>query len=334
MMAGSFNQGAAMILRLSTAVLSIALAATAQTPPCISLNDANNTVGTSITAFGFAGPGVLAYQFTPASAIVLQAAELYTSNAGLVNQGYMTLEVWDENPATNLPLSRLAGGTWQIQASLGLSWQGASFDGPALLNGGQSYWLVWRESGGNRLPYEPGGTTTSVARFSGGNWVLQATAQALKWRGYCSLLDDQSVQAVGVGCATAAGVVPASFTNQAPTIGNANFQVEATGLPTGSIALAILGGNGAWTSLPVPGAPAGCELHTDPIVVNVVPVGTGNQQAQHAIGASGHAWFDFAIPNDPTLVGFVLGSQFAVLDVGSSAAFPFVFSNGVRVTLF
>jgi hypothetical protein len=310
------------------------LAVTAQTLPCISLNDGNNTVGTSITAFGFAGPGVLGYRFTPAGATLLQAAELYTGNTALTNQGYMTLEVWDENATTGLPLSRLAGGTWQIQSSLGLSWQGASFDQIALLNGGQNYWLVWRESGGNRLPYEPGGTTTQVARFTGGNWVLQATAQALKWRGYCSLLDDQGVQPVGFGCATANSVVPASFTNQAPTIGNANFQVEATGLPTGTVALAILGGNGAWPSLPVPGAPVGCELHTDPIVAIVVPVGTGNQQAQHAVGASGHAWLDFAIPSDPTLVGFVLGSQFAAIDPGSTAALPFVFSNGVRVTLF
>lgn len=312
----------------------LALGAATQTPPCISLNDATNTVGTSITAFGFAGPGVLAYRFTPVGTTMLQAAEIYTTNAGLVNQGYMTLEVWDENVVTGLPQARLAGGTWQIQSSLGLVWQGASFDQIALLNGGQNYWLVWRESGGNRLPYEPGGTTTQVARFTGGNWVLQATAQALKWRGYCVLLDDQGVQPVGFGCATAIGVVPASFTNQAPTIGNADFQVEATGLPVGTVALAILGGNGAWISLPVPGAPLGCELHTDPIVATVVPVGTGNQQAPHSTGAVGHAWFDFAIPSDPTLAGFVLGSQFAAIDLGSTAAFPFVFTNGVRVTLF
>jgi hypothetical protein len=30
----------------------------------------------------------------------------------------------------------------------------------------------------------------------------------------------------------------------------------------------------------------------------------------------------------------VLGSQFAAIDPGSTAALPFVFSNGVRVTLF
>jgi hypothetical protein len=316
------------------ASLALTAALTAQTPPCISLNDANNTVGTSITAFGFAGPGVLGYRFTPAASQLLMAAELFTGNASLNNQGYMTLEVWEEDVVTGLPLTRLAGGTWQIQQSLGIDWQGASFDQVAQLNGGQNYWLVWRESGGNRLPYEPGGTTTQVVRFTGGNWVLQATAQPVKWRGYCSLLDAQNVQPVGFGCQAASGRLPASFANQAPTIGNANFQIEATGLPTGTVALAILGINAAWQSLPIPGAPTGCELHTDPVVASVVPVGTGNQQAQHAIGASGHAWVDIAIPADPTLVGFVIGAQFAALDAGSAASLPFVFSNGVRVTLF
>src|SRR5688572_20451233 len=50
----------------------------AQTPPCISLNDANTNVGTALTAFGFGGPGVLAWQFTPSSTLVLMAAQIFT----------------------------------------------------------------------------------------------------------------------------------------------------------------------------------------------------------------------------------------------------------------
>ena len=318
---------------LSSFVLAAGIAV-AQTAPCISLNDATNSVGTSVTAFGFAGPGVLAYRFTPATSTLLMAAEISTASS-LNHQGYMTLEIYDES-ALSLPGTRLGGGTWQTQtAGLGLDWQGASFDALVTLSAGTNYWLVWRESGGNRLPYEPAGTTTTVARLSNGNWILQATAQALKWRGYCNLLDAAGVQPIGFGCASTAGRVPAAFTNYLPnaTSGTASFQFEASGFLPGSLGLAILGANPAFTSFPLAIAPAGCFLHSDATVVNTVVIGTGNQQAQHAVGANGHAWADLPIPTDPALVGAVIDAQFAGLDVLSGAPLPFVFSNGVRITL-
>ncbi len=323
-----------MLIRplLATTLLGVALSA--QTAPCISLNDATNASGNLITGYSFAGPGVNAYRFTPSSSLLLMAAELYTSNTNLVNQGYMTLEVWDENPATSLPGTRLGGGTWQVQGSLGADWQGASFDQIVVANAAQNYWLVWRESGWNQVPYQAGGATLPYARFTGGNWVLQATPQPLKWRGYCSLLDAANVLPVGFGCLSSLGRVPAAFTNHAPTIGNANFQIEGTGFPAGSIGLAVLGTNPGWVSIPIPGTPVGCLLHTDPLVTATVLVGTGNQQATHAIGASGHCWFDLAIPANAGLVGTVIGSQFVVLDAGLIDPLPFVFSNGLRITLY
>jgi hypothetical protein len=54
-----------MIPRSLLAALVFTPLLSTQTPPCISLNDANTNVGTVITAFGFGGPGVYAYQFTP-----------------------------------------------------------------------------------------------------------------------------------------------------------------------------------------------------------------------------------------------------------------------------
>lgn len=313
--------------------LFVASALAAQSPPCLSLNDANNNVGTSITAFGFAGPGVLGYRITPTASAVLMAAEIYTAGS-LNNQGYMTLEIYDENLA-GLPGSRLGGGTWQVQTGLGLDWQGASFDTLVTVNGGTNYWLVWRESGGNRLPYEPGGVTTAVARLSGANWTLQATAQALKWRGYCTLLDAAGVQPIGFGCASSAGRTPAAFTNYVPnaTAGTAGFQFEATGFLPGSLGLVILGANPAFTSVPIAIAPTGCWLHADTTVVNTVTIGTGNQQAVHSTGANGHAWADLPVPANPSLVGAVIDAQFAGLDLPSGAPLPFVFSNGVRITL-
>ena len=316
---------------LATCLLSSLL--TAQTPPCISLNDSNTNVGTNITAFGFGGPGVYAWQFTPSTSLVLMAAQIYTNSTPFASpRGYMTLEIWDTN-FIFLPQSRLGGGTWQDQPTTTPYWQGANFDQLVVLNASQTYWLVWRESGGNRLPYEPGGLTTTTAMFSGGTWVTQATSQAPKWRGFCNQLDAANVTPIGFGCASSLGRTPAEFTNHAPQVGNAGFQFEGTGFPAGSFGLCVLGTDPTWVSIPIPVTP-GCSLHTDPLVTATVFVGTGNEQALHTTGASGHVWFDLAIPPNPALAGVVIGSQFAIYDAGSTAPLPFVFSNGVRVTLF
>jgi len=316
-------------------VAGFAGALAAQTPPCISLNDANNTVGTSISVFGFAGPGVNAYQFTPTAPLVLLAAQIYTaSTAATTPRGYQSLEIWDTN-FIFMPQARLGGGTWQNQPTnpLAPTWQGANFDAPVTLQANQTYWLVWRESGGNVLPYEPGGTTTTWARLSGGTWTTQATSQAIKWRGFCNLLDGLGVSTLGQSCQASSGKLPAAFVNTPPAIGNAQFQFEASGFAPGAIGLAIVGANPSWLPVPLTIAPPGCTVNADPMVVATVPIGTGNEQAVHTTGCSGHCWFDLPLPNDPLLLGFVLDAQFAGLDAGSTAGLPFVFTNGVRVTL-
>ncbi|MFN9132701.1 MAG: hypothetical protein ACK5XO_08470, partial [Phycisphaerales bacterium] len=53
-------------------------------------------------------------------------------------------------------------------------------------------------------------------------------------------------------------------------VGNANFQFEATGFLPGTIGLAVVGANPSWVPFPVPGAPAGCMLNVDPMVVSTV----------------------------------------------------------------
>jgi len=322
-----------MLLRSLVGSWFVSSAFVAAQTPCISLNDATASVGTAITATSFAGPSTFAYQFTPASSQLLMAAEIFTSNTFASSGGYQTLEIWDEG-ANGLPNARLGGGTWQSQATLPVGWHGANFDHLVQLQGATNYWLVWREGGLNRLPYEPGGTTTPFARLVGGNWVLQAAQQPLKWRGYCSQLDGLGVQTIGFGCASATPSFPATFTNHAPTIGNANFRFEATGLPPGGLGLVAFGVDPSWVSIPLPGAPLGCQLNVDPLVLVGVAIGTGNQQASHAIGASGHAWVALPLPGGPSMIGVVVGTQFAALDVGSTDPLPFVFSNGLRITLF
>ncbi len=321
------------MLARSLCALALAHALAAQAPPCISNNDATNSVSAAITSTGFFGPSVLAYRFTPATTLILQAAEIYTASPLATASGYMTLEVWDEDPVTGLPGTRLAGGTWQAHVNLGLEWHGANFDSIVAAFASQNYWLVWREPGASRVPYEIGGVTMPFARLTNGVWAAQ-TPQPLKWRGYCSLLDGPYVQPIGIGCLSSTLALPASFTNHLPLIGNSDFQLEATGFAPGTLGVAILGANPAWVSLPIPGAPANCFLHADPFLLLVVPVGTGNQQAQHAVGAAGHCWLDFPLPLDPLLVGFAVDVQFAGLDPGSVDPLPFVFTNGVRAILF
>jgi hypothetical protein len=317
-------------------VAGLAGALAAQTPPCISLNDANTFVGTTVTAFGFGGPGVNAYQFIPTTALVLQSAQVFTASTPFASpRGYQTLEIWDTN-LIGLPQTRLGGGTWQNQPSTPLApaWQGASFDAFVVLQANQVYWLVWRESGGNLLPYEPGGAPAVTARLVSGQWQLQAAGQAIKWRGFCSLLDAAYVQAVGFGCAATTGRIPTAFTNNLPTIGNASFQYEASGFASGTIGLVILGINPAWVGVPIPIAPPGCYLYADLQVLLTVPVGTGNEQAVHTTGFAGHCWFDGPIPAVPALAGTVIDAQFAGFDAASPAPLPFVSTNGVRITLF
>lgn len=321
-------------MRLLAIALTVLLAPlAAQTPPCISNNDATNSSSLSTTLVPFSGPNVYAYKITPASSVALFGARLYTASS-LSTSGYMTLEFWSENAATGLPDARIAGGTMQTSNTLGTAWLGVNFDGVAPLNAGSNYWLVWREPGGSRLPYEAGGVTLPFARFTGGNWVLQASQQPLKWRGYCTPLDDVGLAAVGQPCASSQGFYPASFANHAPTVGNANFQFEATGFLPGTIGLAVVGANPSWVPFPIPGAPAGCMLNVDPMVVSTVSIGAGNQQATHLVGAAGHCWFDLPIPANPALVGFAIDAQFAGLDTAAAASLPFVFSRGLRATIY
>lgn len=322
-----------MLLRCVAYLCFVSCASVAAQTPCISLNDATSSVGTAISSTGFTGPNVVAYQFTPSSSQLLMAAEIFTSNTFATSGGYQTLEIWDEG-TNGLPSARLGGGSWQSQATLPLDWHGANFDQLVQVQGATNYWLVWREGGSNRLPYEAGGTTVPFARFVGGAWVLQVAQQPLKWRGYCSQLDGQGVTTVGFGCASTTPSFPAVFTNHAPAIGNANFRFEATGLPPGGLGLAAFGVDPSWVSIPLPGAPSGCQLNVDPVVLLGVGIGTGNQQASHAIGASGHAWVSLPLPGGASMIGVVVGAQFAALDVGSTDPLPFVFSNGLRITLF
>lgn len=320
-----------MIRSLLVAMCTTAIVV-AQTPPCLSLNDGNNTVGTSISSYGFAGPNTVAYQITPSVSTAAFAVQLFTGNTSLA-PGFQTLELWDENPSTGLPNVRLAGGTWQIAPGLGVSWQGANLDQIVPLVQGTNYWLVWVDPGFGRLPYEPGGVTTAFARRSGAAWSLQATPQAPKYRIFCNYLDGLSVSTNGLPCSSAANQLGSAFTNETPNNGNAAFKVEGTGFPVGALAVFVVGWDPLFVSSPLPGFPTGCSQNTDALASTFGFTGTGNVRANLTVGASGHVTFPFAIPTDPGLVGLFFGTQIAALDATNAAPIPFVMSNAVRFTI-
>lgn len=300
----------------------------AQTPPCVSGNDASTIVSTAISSYGFAGPNVLAYQFQPANSGVVFAGQLFTGNVTLT-PGFETLEIWDHDPVANAPGVRLGGGTWQIAPALGVSWQGANFDAPVPVVQGTDYWLVWTDPGFSRMPYEPGGLALPMVRRSGSSW-LGGTPQALKYRLFCGYLDSQAVTNLGYACAATSGTYGVAFTNELPTTGNADFKLEGTGLLAGTLAVLVVGWDPNWVSQPIPGAMPNCDQHTDVLASTFGVTGTGTVRSNTTVGAAGHVTFPFGIPANPGLIGVFLSTQLAGYDPASTAAIPFMFSNAVR----
>lgn len=299
----------------------------AQSPACWAQNDQNTTVSGSITGYGFSGPNTVAWQFTPSAALVVQGARIFTNNGNV--GGFQKLEIWTNDSATNLPQSRIAGGTWKITQNAAASWQGTNLDSVAVLLGGTPYWLVWTEPGFCRVPTETGGISLPYARLSGSTWV-SATASALKYRLQCSLLDSANVVPNGAPCTVTGSALGTILCNQDPTIGNGTFNIDATGFPSSSLAVLVLGTNPAWVSVPLPGFPAGCQQHTDALVVQTGTTGAGNVRAT---AAANHVSFPLPIPANASLVGLMLGAQVAVADANAQSAIPFVASNGLRITL-
>ena len=301
----------------------------AQTPPCLAMNDQSTNVPNIITAYAFSGPTSWGWQITPTTPLIARAAQIYTANT--VSKVDMVLEIWSHDPATSLPLARLAGGAWKISTASPLMWQGTNLDAPITLVPPNSYWLVWTEPGGCRVPYETGGTTLPAARRpSGGAWATTAATE-LKFRIFCNLLDAKNVKPKGPSCSTPAGL-GSLYTNQAPTVGNAEFLLDGSGFPSGASAALLLGVQPAFPSVPLPGGNPLCLLHTDIVIIVSGLTGTGN--VRQTAGSSGHVFFPLAVPAIPGLAGGYLGAQLAVLDSTSAYSIPFATTNGLQITIY
>lgn len=299
----------------------------AQTPPCASLNDANNTTTGNVTAYGFSGENTRAWQYTPTATIPAFAIQLMTGNTALSGDRYMTVEIWDD--ANGLPGTRLGGGTWKISAALAVDWQGTNFDRPVVLTQNTPYWIVWIDPGFSEIPEETGGMTLPTARRSGAVWSALGVG-ALKFRLFCSYLDGANVQQNGSPCPHTGGNFGTLFTNQLPQVGNGAFQLEGSGFDNGVLALLVIGVNPTWPSVAIPGLPTSCQLHTDDAAVTIGITGTGNTRGPTA---AGHVVFPIGIPANPALTGFYLGAQLAGFDSGAAVPLPFAVSNGLRITV-
>lgn len=315
-------------LVLGTTLLSAALAA--QSTPCFATNDQNTNISNLIYSSSFAGPGVWAWQITPTSAMTAESLRIFTRNTYATSVGaFMTLEIWDEDPATpGEPHLRLAGGTWQHNATY--SWQGADLDAPVGMQANTPYWVVLTEPGWSTPPIEPAGATTMPYRhLSGGVWSA-ATSAALKVRIFCGPLDDQGVAAFGPGCADSTGSLASLFSNQPPQTGNADFRIEGSGFPAGAPTLCVFGLIPGFPSVPI-GGTNNCYLNTNWDLAVASVTGTGNVRAATAYG---HVAFAIPVAANPALVGFYFSSELIALDAASSQPLPFVASNGLQVTVF
>jgi len=299
---------------------------TAQTAPCNSLNDSNDIVRPLVS---FTGLQTWAYQIAPTQSLTVQAVRLFTENRFEPNE-HMSLSIWSHNGATQFPRQSLGRGTFVVDTT-GPKWQGTNLDRKVSLIGGEKYWIVWEEPGGSQIPIEPQpATRVPVARLSGSSWAAGGFG-AVKYRLYCSLLDDATVIPAGPACAQGTGATGTVFSNHVPTVGNADFSLEATGYGPSSPGVWFLGGNLAWVPLPLPGAPAGCSLNTDVIIT--VPAMTGSGPVNSS-STNGHAVLGIAIPNVPALAGGAFQGQFAAVDFSASAAIPVVSSNALKLLLF
>ena len=315
---------------LNSAVLTLFAAAfpiAAQTSPCEALNDSSTYVVPAITGFPLSGMNARAYELIPSQSHTARSIRIVTENTFFGR--FMALEIYDSDPGTGKPGNRLGRGVWKIDTNRGVAWQGANLDKPVSLVQGTQYWIVWRDPGGSQLPHDAGGTQVPSLSLNPLGWASTGT-EGFKFRLYCSLLDSANLIPVGNGCTNTLNREGTLFCNEEPLVGNLAFAFEGSGFANSAAAVLLLGVNPAFTSLPLPGFPAGCMLHTDVVVSVTGATGAGSISSS---AAGGHVLFPLGIPNLAVVSGAIFRAQLGVLDVGAAATIPVVMSNGMVVLI-
>jgi len=318
------------ILSIALSAVVLSVAPSAQSAPCISDNDSTNAATSAFFGIFNNAPGVFGWQITPQITTTAAAMRVYTGNNYMSQTGnFAKLDIYDE--VGGLPGQSLGSGTFRLQP--GFSWLGCNFDRQIPLQSGTNYWIVMTEPGWTNAPLQSfGGNNLPMYRYNGitNTWSPMNAPEALKYRIYCSPLDSQGVVSSGAACAYTTGSIGTAFTNAAPTINNANFQIEGSGFTPGLPVIGVGGITPGWPSVPLPGAP-GCFVNSSPDVLFSLQAGVGNVRATQP---DGHVELQIPIPNNGALTGYFLSFQLAAFDTLSSAALPFVTSNGLHVTIY
>ncbi len=120
-----------------------------------------------------------------------------------------------------------------------------------------------------------------------------------------------SLTAVGSGCPTAAALIPGLWANSLPWIGNQNFQITCSNVPTGTGCL-LFGAIG-------PASPPfnignNCNVYLDPLsMVGLIDLGI-SPLGPIFPDPFGSAAFALPIPISPPLAGLTLSFQAVVLN--------------------
>ncbi len=273
----------------------------------------NDNLSYSNSAVGWPA-SVLGFRFTAPTAMVLDAAQVFTGNQPPATH---TLEIRTRNATSGLP-DQLVGqpGSWQTLHAR--CWQGARFAQPAVLAGNTDYFLVWRVTGmfhqhSTSNANDPNQVQSEIRVSDGATWHA-ATSGAAKFRLFAPY---------------AAGNTFAYGTARPGIYGNP--QIGLSGWPAIGSPIDVWLDNAARATpallaigWPIPG---GISFPVADVYV------TGDvwlvlQTWTHTSPLSGALSYTFSVPNTPAANGLPLSFQFGVFD----AAAPLGFAHTGAVT--
>lgn len=157
-----------------------------------------------------------------------------------------------------------------------------------------------------------------------------------QWRvdAFASGARNGTFRSAGRGCVGSNGFTPMHYPWPETTMPGALLTTQVEGLQSGqSFGIHMLGvQNATWNGLPLPvdlslfGGPAGCSLRLDPVLL-LVAVATNPSALYQRVTSY------LPLPASPLAVGFLLHSQWLLLDSGVSASLQAVVSDAQAITL-
>jgi hypothetical protein len=256
---------------------------------CIAANTTGTFGGNIGAAANFALPVT-----TGNTASVVCGVELYCalSSGSPVNMNFW---IYDATPA-GTPNSIISTTTMPV--STNLQWNRANLTTPLILLPNTTFFIVFDNRVGLRLPIMSSGTR-NVHYWNGPpTWNGPFTSGAWNYQVICC----------------GGGPTPTISSTGVPTV-NASYSVDLASAPLSANAFFAVGVTRLNVDLAIMGAP-GCSLYTNPLVI----FGLTTDSA----GASA---FKIGVPNDARLIGFTFFTQYAIADATANGA-GIVFTAG------